>query len=237
MANPLEITVLGYAATHASLYRAEGKPDVAEFRIAATPRYRAADGWRDLDTEFITVKAWRELAQDVASSVRKGIPLMVIGRLATERWERNGTTHMSVVIHATSVGVEVRRGVVTYARVVDQSQRPTAPSLQSVPAGQGTGDDVAAGAASATPGSAASGENQQALAAAGAGTGLADGLTPGEAVDPATGEITPAGSSDEENVGNVTTLDPAGAGSTTGQETPAKDEFAEADLRFELKSA
>ncbi|WP_371163716.1 single-stranded DNA-binding protein [Buchananella felis] len=132
MSNPIEITVHGYAATNASLLRSEGRPDLAEFRIAATPRYRTAEGWKDLDTEFITVKAWREAAQDVASSVRKGMPLVVIGRLATERWERAGSTQTSVVIHASSISVEVKRGVVTYARVVDRnSGRPQEENAQS----------------------------------------------------------------------------------------------------------
>lgn len=60
---------------------------VANFRLAVTPRIREGDTWRDGETSFFRVNAWRELAANVAESRGKGHRAMVIGRLRTRSWE------------------------------------------------------------------------------------------------------------------------------------------------------
>src|SRR5690606_20253686 len=65
----------------------------ASFRLAATPRIRRGGGWIDGETNWITVVCFRALAQNVGSSVSKGDPVHVWGKLRREVWEREGETH------------------------------------------------------------------------------------------------------------------------------------------------
>ena len=47
---------------------------MVNFRIASTERFKGEGGWQDGDTLFMTVTAWRGLAENVAESASKGDP-------------------------------------------------------------------------------------------------------------------------------------------------------------------
>ncbi|QCX82907.1 Single-stranded DNA-binding protein (plasmid) [Streptomyces sp. YIM 121038] len=59
---------------------------VINFTVASTPRVfdRERDAWWDGEPTFLDCTVWRQLAENVAASVRKGARL-VVGRLRTER--------------------------------------------------------------------------------------------------------------------------------------------------------
>jgi single-strand DNA-binding protein len=83
---------------------------IADFRLASTPRVLRDGGWTDGPTTWITVKAFRGLAQNVATSLRRGDPVIVIGRLRTSTWERDGQTYERLELDASTVGHDLRRG-------------------------------------------------------------------------------------------------------------------------------
>jgi single-strand DNA-binding protein len=60
---------------------------VASFRIAVTPRVRDGETWRDGETSFFRVNAWRDLGEHVADTLTKGDRAIVIGRLKARTWE------------------------------------------------------------------------------------------------------------------------------------------------------
>jgi single-strand DNA-binding protein len=64
----------------------QGHP-VAGFRLAVTPRVKDGEGWRDGETSFFRINAWRQLAEHVAESLGKGDRAVVLGRLKTRSWE------------------------------------------------------------------------------------------------------------------------------------------------------
>ena len=70
--NGLMVTVVGWAATTPREIVGDGVP-FTSFRVATTPRY--FDGrrgaWADGRTEWITVKAFRDAAFNVAASISK----------------------------------------------------------------------------------------------------------------------------------------------------------------------
>jgi single-strand DNA-binding protein len=82
----------------------------ASFRLAATPRIRRGGAWTDGETNWITVVCFRDLAQNVGSSVSKGDPVTVWGKLRRETWERDGETNERTVIEAVVVGHDLNRG-------------------------------------------------------------------------------------------------------------------------------
>jgi len=75
-----QVHITGYAGTEVE---ARGNGNVSAFRLACTPRIRTKGGWSDGNTTWIEVACFRTLAQHVAASVRKGDPVLVVGKLRT----------------------------------------------------------------------------------------------------------------------------------------------------------
>ncbi|QDP95844.1 single-stranded DNA-binding protein [Microlunatus elymi] len=88
----------------------------ATFRLACTPRIYRNGNWVDDYTTWITVTCWRQLAEHVASSLNKGDPVIVTGRLRTQVWDDDGGHHQRMVLEATQVGHDLTRGVSTFSR-------------------------------------------------------------------------------------------------------------------------
>lgn len=79
---------------------------VCEFVIAVNPREydRQAGTWRDLDPSFVTVTAWKQLAENCADTLVRGVPVIVTGRWREERWEKDGKRHARWRLTADAVG-------------------------------------------------------------------------------------------------------------------------------------
>jgi single-strand DNA-binding protein len=82
---------------------------VASFRLAVTPRVKDGEGWKDGDTSFFRVNAWRDLAEHVTDSLSKGDRALVVGRLKTRSWETPEGERRSVVeVEAEEVGPSLK---------------------------------------------------------------------------------------------------------------------------------
>ena len=115
----VQVTVVGYVGTDIDYRDGNGAGARAMFRVGSTPRFfdRNQGTWRDQETVWMTVKVWRSLAQNVSSSVRKGEPVIVVGKLRTDSWtDEHGETRRRDVLEATSVGHDLTRGTSAYLR-------------------------------------------------------------------------------------------------------------------------
>jgi single-strand DNA-binding protein len=82
---------------------------VANFRVAVTPRVREGNDWKDGDTSFFRVNAWRSLAEHATDSLSKGDRVIVLGRLKARTWETPEGERRSVVeIEADEIGPSLR---------------------------------------------------------------------------------------------------------------------------------
>ena len=108
-----QVHVTGYAGTEVET---RGNGTVSAFRLACTPRIKTKAGWSDGNTTWIEVACFRTLAQHVAQSVRKGDPVLVVGRLRTNVWEKDGQTHEKLVLEADLVGHDLNRGTSAFRR-------------------------------------------------------------------------------------------------------------------------
>ena len=111
--NESHITVHGHVVA-APVVKKVGEHTVANFRIGVTPRRldKATGEWRDAETQWYAVSAWRQLGENCGMALRKGDPVIVQGRLAARTWVN--AQHAEVVAHdieATFVGHDLRRGV------------------------------------------------------------------------------------------------------------------------------
>lgn len=148
MINGLMVTVVGWAATTPREVVGDGVP-FTSFRVATTPRY--FDGrkgaWADGRTEWITVKAFRDAAFNVAASISKSDPVVVHGRLQTEEWVGENGPRTTLVVEANAVGHDLTRGTAKFARRVrvsaDQAGEPaeSVPDEQADPWARESGDE------------------------------------------------------------------------------------------------
>ena len=90
----------------------------ATFRLACTPRIRRRGDWADGETTWLTVTCFRALAENVAASLHKGDPVVVVGKLRTQIWnDDQGERHERTVLEASSVGHDLARGTTEFRRV------------------------------------------------------------------------------------------------------------------------
>ena len=110
------VTLVGNVVTDVTLRHTTAGP-VAGFRLAATNGYtdRRTQQWVERTT-YLTVSAWRSLGEHVASSVHKGQPVVVVGRMRQRDYERDGQKVTVVEVDADLVGHDLTRGTAEFVR-------------------------------------------------------------------------------------------------------------------------
>ena len=82
---------------------------VCNFRLAVTPRVRDGNGWKDGDTSFFRITAWRQLAEHVGDSLSKGDRVLVQGQLRARSWETpEGDRRQVVEVTAEEAGPSLK---------------------------------------------------------------------------------------------------------------------------------
>ena len=102
---------------------------VASFHLAVTPRVNDGGTWKDGDTSFFRINAWRDLAEHVTDSLSKGDRALVLGRLKTRSWETPEGERRSVVeVEAEEVGPSLKWATATPQRANGKAKASTGPS-------------------------------------------------------------------------------------------------------------
>lgn len=81
----------------------------AALTVAYNPRTydRDAAAWKDGEPSFYRVTAWRQLAENVAESLRKGDRVVVTGVLAERHWEADGKKQSAWGVTADAIGPDL----------------------------------------------------------------------------------------------------------------------------------
>lgn len=113
-----------------------GRP-FASLRIASTTRRWDPDKRTFVDgsTNYLNVVAFNALAANVMTSVKKGHPVVVYGRLRVNQWEtEKGEPRTSAEIDAYTIGHDLTRGQVEFTRLrrtqLDANDRLADPAIQ-----------------------------------------------------------------------------------------------------------
>ena len=112
MAGDTVITVIGNLTAAPELRWTQSGAAVADFTVASTPRTydRNAGEWRDGDTLFMRCSVWRDTAENVAESLRKGMRVIVQGRLTQRSYDtQQGERRTVVELQVDEVGPSLRR--------------------------------------------------------------------------------------------------------------------------------
>lgn len=137
------------------------------FGLAVNRRWenRETREWEEA-TSFFDVVCWRDLAENAALSLTRGMRVMVTGRLEQRSWEtEDGERRSKVEIVADELGPSLRFATADVQRV-DRRTGGQAP-----PAGAGAAGQDHASAAAGTGGGTPAGEDADADAEADAATG------------------------------------------------------------------
>jgi single-strand DNA-binding protein len=105
-----QVTIVGNLTDDPELRYTPNGAAVAKFRVAVNRRYKDQSGeWKDGDTSYFTVNAWRSLAENVAESLTRGANVIVVGRLQQRSWEtQDGDKRTVIEIEADEVGPSLR---------------------------------------------------------------------------------------------------------------------------------
>ena len=123
MTNETTLTISGNLTAAPELRATQSGIPVADLTIATTDRVldRTTNGWRDGETLFLRCTAWRELAENAAASLGKGVRVIATGRLRQRNYQdREGIQRTSVELELDDIGASLRR-----ARVEVGKSAPT----------------------------------------------------------------------------------------------------------------
>ncbi|MGW3511199.1 single-stranded DNA-binding protein [Streptomyces sp. NPDC000994] len=112
MAGETVITVQGNLVDDPELRFTPAGHAVAKFRVASTPRTfdKSANEWRDGESLFLTVSAWRSLGENVAESLQRGMRVICRGQLKQRSYEdREGVKRTVYELDADDVGPSLQR--------------------------------------------------------------------------------------------------------------------------------
>ena len=109
MASDNQTIIVGNLADDPELHFTGNGTPVANLRVAVTQRVLEGGAWRDGQTSFFRVNAWRETAIHIAESLHKGDRVVVLGRLRQRSWETpEGERHSVAEIDADEVGASLK---------------------------------------------------------------------------------------------------------------------------------
>lgn len=114
MSQDNHITLRGYLTAEPRFHQKTSTAvPLTEIRIGSTPRRlnRETGEWQDAPTSYFTVKVWRRLAINAASSLHKGDMVVVRGKFYMNTWiDNQQRTRSMLEIEADSLGHDLAYG-------------------------------------------------------------------------------------------------------------------------------
>ena len=112
MALTSNVVIRGYLGTNPKRFEANGSTGCS-FRLATTRGYfdRRTQQWKESPTTWVSVRAFRVLAENILTSLYKGDPVIVAGELVTDEWTQDGARRTSLSLQANCAGPDLNQGI------------------------------------------------------------------------------------------------------------------------------
>ncbi|GCD94057.1 single-stranded DNA-binding protein [Embleya hyalina] len=106
MAGETTITIVGNLTADPELRFTQSGAAVVNFTIASTPRTfdRETNEWKDGDALFMRCSGWKQLAENVAESLSRGMGVIAQGRLKQRSYEKDGQKRTVVELEVDEIG-------------------------------------------------------------------------------------------------------------------------------------
>jgi single-strand DNA-binding protein len=110
MASENQVTIVGNLTRDPELRYTPNGAAVVKLGVAVSRRVKDESGqWKDADTSFFDVTAWRSMAENIAETLTQGTRVVVVGRLRTNSWETaEGERRSKIEIEADEVAPSLR---------------------------------------------------------------------------------------------------------------------------------
>ncbi|MDK8587089.1 single-stranded DNA-binding protein [Corynebacterium kefirresidentii] len=111
MAGETPITIIGNIVAEPELRFTPAGAAVCNFRVASTPRTynKQIQQWEDGEAMFLTCNAWKQLGENTAESLVKGMRVIVTGKLKQRSFQtREGENRSVFEIDVEEVGPSLR---------------------------------------------------------------------------------------------------------------------------------
>lgn len=119
MAGETVLTVVGNLTADPELRFTPSGAAVANFTVASTPRSfdKQSGEWRDGEALFMRCTAWRDLGENVAESLRRGMRVVAQGRLQARSYEtKEGEKRTAWELQVDEVGPSLRYATAQVAK-------------------------------------------------------------------------------------------------------------------------
>ena len=120
------ITFIGNVVSDPELRFTPSGTPVANFRVASSKAQynRESQQWEDGPSTFLSVSAWKQLAEHVSESLHKGMRVVVYGSLEQRNYEdKDGNKRSSFDIRALDVAASVKFGTLQFSKSSGGSTR------------------------------------------------------------------------------------------------------------------
>ena len=110
MASDNTVTLVGNITDDPELRFTPSGAAVANFTVAVNRRYKNQEGqWEDKLDGFFRCNCWRDMAENVAESLKKGARVVVVGRLQQRSWDdQDGNKRSAFEVQVDEVGPSLR---------------------------------------------------------------------------------------------------------------------------------
>lgn len=78
--------------------REAGGSNLTTFSVAVNERYKASSGEQRERVSYFDCKAWNRTGETIAQWFSKGKPIVVIGKLVQETWDKEGEGRSKIVV-------------------------------------------------------------------------------------------------------------------------------------------
>lgn len=125
MAGEPVITIVGNLTADPDLRFTAAGHAVANLTVASTPRTfdRQSNDWKDGETLFVRGSVWREMSENVAESLTKGMRVVVQGRLRAKSFEtRDGDQRTNWEMDIDEIGPSMRYATAKVTKTPPKNQ-------------------------------------------------------------------------------------------------------------------
>ena len=129
MSNEPTLTLVGNLTADPDLKYTSSGVAVAGFTVASTPRTydKASNEWKDGEALFMRCSVWKEAAENVAESLRKGMRVVVTGKLKARSYEKDGQKRTVTELEVEEIGPSLRYAVATVDKAGASKPKPQSP--------------------------------------------------------------------------------------------------------------
>ncbi len=117
MSNTNSVTLIGNLVDDPELRFTPSGVAMTKIRFAVNKRYQNRDGEWQEETSFFGGTCWRDMAENVAESLQKGLRVIVVGELQQRSWEtQEGDKRSIVEVDIKEIGPSVRWATTTVTK-------------------------------------------------------------------------------------------------------------------------